>query len=68
MVLAAGGAILSGCNVGGGGADNGLKQLGKDEQATIKVMSNMDEPFFYQQYGALFSAKYPNIDVQVVST
>ncbi|WP_147433542.1 ABC transporter substrate-binding protein [Paenibacillus ginsengarvi] len=59
--------MLAGCGVGGN-AEAKLKELGKDEQATIKVMSMYDERMFYQQFGALFSAKYPNIDVQVVST
>ncbi|TDF95054.1 ABC transporter substrate-binding protein [Paenibacillus piri] len=68
VIWAAAGITLVGCTGGLGGSQQGLKQLGKDEQATIKVMSNMDERYFYQVYGALFSAKYPNIDVQVVST
>lgn len=45
-----------------------LKQLGKDEKATIKVMSNLDVKSFYNQYGALFMAKHTNIDLQVAST
>ncbi|MEF3302118.1 ABC transporter substrate-binding protein [Paenibacillus sp. GYB003] len=65
--LAAAAAVLAGCNAAGGD-EKKLKQLGKDEQATIKVMSTVDERYFFQLYGALFSAKYPNIDVQVAST
>ncbi|WP_088830607.1 extracellular solute-binding protein [Paenibacillus tyrfis] len=43
-----------------------LKELGKDEKASIKVLF-FDKNYFSQMYGTLFSAKFPNIDVQVVS-
>ncbi len=60
--------VITGC---GGGAPVGkateLKTLGKDEKASIKVMY-YDENSFFQQYGNLFLSKFPNIDVQVVST
>lgn len=45
-----------------------LKKLDKDETATIKVMSDREVSYFYRQYGSLFLAKYPNIDLQVAST
>ncbi|PYI56349.1 ABC transporter substrate-binding protein [Paenibacillus flagellatus] len=67
-VLLAGTMALAGCNgPAGTPAKDELKALGKDEKATIKVMTNQDERFFYQTYGALFSAKYPNIDIEVAS-
>ncbi|MBD0382385.1 ABC transporter substrate-binding protein [Paenibacillus sedimenti] len=64
-------AILSGCNFAGKtngtpGEGGALKKLGKDEKATIKVLY-YDKHSFYQQYGNLFMAKNPNIDVEVVS-
>lgn len=65
-LLAAG--IASGCSGSGGEkADNALKAMGKDEKATIKVMY-YDESAFFMQYGNLFLSKYPNIDVEVIST
>jgi multiple sugar transport system substrate-binding protein len=61
--------LMAGCNMGGGGdAEPKLKALGKDEKATIKVMSTWDERIFNQQYGLLFYAKHPNIEIQVAST
>ncbi|WP_158606541.1 ABC transporter substrate-binding protein [Paenibacillus ginsengarvi] len=65
--LTAGTALLAGCDAAGGD-EKKLMQLGQEEQATIKVMSMFDESYFFQLYGALFSAKYPNIDIQVAST
>lgn len=59
-------AVTAGCGLGGGD-DGVLKELGKDEKATIKVMY-YDERSFYDQYGMLFSALHPNITVEVVST
>lgn len=59
-------AVASGCSFGGGN-DDALKELGKDEKAVIKVMY-YDERSFFSQYGMLFSAMYPNITVEVVST
>lgn len=61
--------LMAGCNAGGGGpADPKLKALGKDEKASIKVMASWDERSFNQQFGQLFYAKYPNVDIQVVTT
>lgn len=53
--------VLAGCSFGGG--SNGQAK----EQQTLKVMY-YDESSFYQQYGMLFSALYPNIDIQIVTT
>ncbi|WP_163854525.1 ABC transporter substrate-binding protein [Paenibacillus elgii] len=59
--------LIAGCNSGGGAKPSKtLKELGKDEKASIKVVY-WDKSYFFQQYGNLFSAKFPNIDVQVVS-
>lgn len=38
-----------------------------DEKRTVKIMF-WDENYFYQQYGDLFSMKYPNTDIEIVST
>ncbi|MFC0213594.1 ABC transporter substrate-binding protein [Paenibacillus chartarius] len=66
--------LLSACSAAApaGGTASGqssgpaLKEMGKDEKATIKVMYH-DKNFFFQEYGNMFSAKFPNIDVEVVS-
>ncbi|SDC15959.1 multiple sugar transport system substrate-binding protein [Paenibacillus sp. UNCCL117] len=61
--------MLTGCQLGTPGGDKSgetLKKLDKDEKASIKVMY-YDKSSFFQQYGNLFMAKYPNIEVQVVS-
>ncbi len=60
--------LLTGCSSGGTGdkPSKTLKELGKDEKASIKVVY-WDKNYFFQKYGNLFSAKFPNIDVQVVS-
>ncbi|WP_438447880.1 ABC transporter substrate-binding protein [Gorillibacterium sp. sgz5001074] len=64
--LAAG--LLAGCSGSDGDeAVAGMKKLGKDEQATVKIMY-YDEQSFYSKYGNLFLSKFPNIDLQVVST
>ncbi|WP_231570976.1 ABC transporter substrate-binding protein [Gordoniibacillus kamchatkensis] len=68
-------ALLAGCSGAkpAGGKDPAaappaaaLKELGKDEKATVKVMY-FDKNYFFQQYGNLFLAKFPNIDIEVVS-
>lgn len=55
---------MAGCTFGGGGQAG---QWDQEEKATIRVMY-YDERSFYQTYGNLFYAKYPNIDIEVVST
>ncbi|MGO4546616.1 ABC transporter substrate-binding protein [Paenibacillus sp. 2TAB23] len=54
--------ILSGCSFGGN--DEGQS---KDEAAVLKVMY-YDEGAFFQDYGMVFSALYPNVEIEVVST
>lgn len=54
-------AVLSGCSFGAGSGDD------KNKKASLKVMY-YDESSFFQEYGMLFSALYPNVDIQVVST
>lgn len=51
--------ILSGCTA--------TKSSAPPETKSLKVMF-WDESYFFQQYGDLFSMKYPNYDIQVVST
>lgn len=55
--------MLAGCSIPGLG--------GKNEQnstpQTLKVMY-YDESSFYQEYGMLYSALYPNVDIEVLST
>ena len=59
--------LIAGCNSGGGDKPSKtLKELGKDEKASIKVVY-WDKSYFFQQYGNLFSAKFPNIDIEVVT-
>ncbi|RED58000.1 ABC transporter substrate-binding protein [Cohnella lupini] len=52
--------LLAGCNSGSTESDG-------DTKTTLKVM-HYDERSFYQQYGMLFSALFPNIEVEIVST
>lgn len=40
----------------------------KTTTPTILKVMYYDESIFYQEYGDLFITKYPNIEVQVVST
>lgn len=54
-------SLLAGCSLGG------TKESNSNEQATIKVMYHHEDSF-YREYGMLFSALYPEIDVQIVST
>lgn len=44
-----------------------LEELSKDGSGNVKVMYYSEEAF-YRQYGNLFAAKFPNINVEVVST
>ena len=52
--------LLAGCSAGS-------KKSKDNEKSTLKVMY-YDERGFYSQYGMLFSAIYPNIEFEVVST
>ncbi len=65
LVLA--GSLLAGCNLNLGAGKAEPKEFGKDEQATIKVMYYNDRQFL-QQYGTLFWTKFPNVDINVIST
>ncbi|HIW31595.1 MAG TPA: extracellular solute-binding protein [Candidatus Paenibacillus intestinavium] len=56
-------AMLTGCSFGFG-KDNSGKE---NEARTLKVMY-YDENSFFQEYGMLYSALYPNIEIQVVNT
>ncbi|MBH5319992.1 extracellular solute-binding protein [Paenibacillus sp. GSMTC-2017] len=54
-------SMLVGCSFGGD------KDAKKNETATLKVMFH-DESSFFRQYGMLFSALHPNVEIEVVST
>ncbi len=57
-VLVAG--IAAGCSGGGNDTTN-------NEKTAIKVM-HYDERSFYQQYGMLFSALHPDVEIEVIAT
>lgn len=57
--------VSSGCSFGGG--SQATEKFDPKKNATIKVM-DYDERYFMQKYGYLFMAKYPNIEIEVVST
>ncbi|MBH5319990.1 extracellular solute-binding protein [Paenibacillus sp. GSMTC-2017] len=54
-------SLLTGCSFGGD------KENKTKEQSTLKIMY-YDESSFYQEYGMLFSALHPEVDIQVVKT
>lgn len=56
-------AVLSGCATG---QDKQGSQ--KDLANSLKVMYSGSEDYFYQEFGMLFSAVYPNIELEVVNT
>lgn len=59
-------AMLTGCSLSSLGFGKGGS--GKENEArTLKVMY-YDENAFFQDYGMLYSALYPEIEIQVVST
>ncbi|MDF2927335.1 MAG: extracellular solute-binding protein [Paenibacillaceae bacterium] len=47
--------------------DDSLRAWSEEDQATITVMY-YDESAFFTEYGNLFYSKYPNIDIEVLST
>lgn len=53
--------VATGCSFGG---DN--KDSNKMKQTSLKVMY-YDEGMFFQDYGMVFSALYPNVEIEVVS-
>ncbi|OMF28112.1 hypothetical protein BK133_19045 [Paenibacillus sp. FSL H8-0548] len=54
--------VVSGCSFGG---DN--KGTDKNQPSSLRVMY-YDEGSFFQEYGMLFSALYPNVEIEVVNT
>jgi len=53
-------ALLAGCSLGGGSSK-------PEEPSTFRVMYH-DEGSFFQEYGMIFSALFPNVEIEVVST
>ncbi|TCZ77244.1 extracellular solute-binding protein [Paenibacillus albiflavus] len=60
-------ALISGCSLTSTDADQALAKLDDKKETTIRVMY-YDEQYFMQRFGNLFMAKYPNINIEVVST
>lgn len=58
-------AMLAGCASGGGG--NREETLDPDVPVTLKI-AYFNEQAFYQSYGNVFSAKYPNVEFEIVPT
>lgn len=55
--------LISGCT-----RETTNNQSTIDEKAhTIKIMYDYDEIEFYNQYGTLFTSKYPNIDMEIIN-
>lgn len=54
-------SLLAGCSLGGGNTDN------RQEPESLKVMY-YDERSFFEQYGMLFSALHPEVEIEVIST
>ncbi|MDB4867578.1 MAG: extracellular solute-binding protein [Cohnella sp.] len=61
LVLSA--TLLAGCTLGAGGKDTAKNS----QPETLKVMYYDDRSFF-DQYGMLFSALHPEVEIEVVST
>ncbi|XEC92619.1 ABC transporter substrate-binding protein [Paenibacillus tarimensis] len=55
--------LMTGCSLGGGKNEG----AGQENNATVKIM-HYDERSFYQQYGMLYSALHPEVEIDVVST
>ncbi|WP_054023456.1 ABC transporter substrate-binding protein [Bacillus sp. FJAT-28004] len=53
--------LVTGCSFGGDNND-----MNKNKQSTLKVMY-YDEGSFFQDYGMVFSALYPKVEIEVVS-
>lgn len=58
---------LSACGLFGGKDKQVLQEMENNQNVTLKV-SYWDEQSFMQKYGYMFMAKFPNIDLEVVST
>ncbi|MHA6480636.1 extracellular solute-binding protein [Paenibacillus sp. strain BS8-2] len=58
--VALAGTLLAGCSFGSGNTE-------EESEKTIRVMY-YDESQFYSNYGMLYSALYPNVNFEIVST
>jgi multiple sugar transport system substrate-binding protein len=58
--------VSAGCSFGSNNPE-GMEKFDDKKNYTIKVMY-FDEQYFMQQYGNMFMSKYPNINIEVVST
>lgn len=58
--VALAGTLLAGCSFGSGSQE-------EETEKTVRVMY-YDEGQFYQNYGMLYSALYPNVNFEIVST
>ncbi|MDQ6422388.1 extracellular solute-binding protein [Paenibacillus sp. LHD-117] len=58
-------AMLAGCASGNGGGKK--EALDPDTPVTLKV-AYFNEQAFYQSYGNVFSAKYPNVTFEIIPT
>lgn len=63
IVLALTAALLSSCT----NSDRELQEVDPAIEATLKVMY-YDEKQFYEMYGNFFSTKFPNVQLEVIST
>ncbi|MBB3113660.1 multiple sugar transport system substrate-binding protein [Paenibacillus phyllosphaerae] len=54
--------MLAGC-----GGDNSAYSMDEEAAGNLKV-TYYDESYFFQQYGNLFNAKFPNVEIEVAST
>jgi multiple sugar transport system substrate-binding protein len=59
--------VSAGCSFGGDKSPQAMEKFDAKKNAAIKVMY-WDDQYFMQKYGNLFMAKYPNIEIEVVST
>ncbi|REK77687.1 ABC transporter substrate-binding protein [Paenibacillus paeoniae] len=57
--------ILAGCSSKNGGSKPSA--IDPDKPVTLKV-AFINEQMFYQSYGNVFSAKYPNVQFEIIST
>ncbi|RXZ80341.1 extracellular solute-binding protein [Paenibacillaceae bacterium] len=57
--------VLAGCSSKNGGGPSNV--IDPDKPVTLKV-AYINEQMFYQSYGNVFSAKYPNVQFEVIST
>ena len=48
-------------------SDNSAMSLKEDEKAVVKIMY-WNEQMFFQEYGNLFNVKFPNVEIEVVSS